>query len=79
MSNSTTFLVLLIVALSVGCGKSDQSVERNWTTKEGGNLLQGKDTLSGLGNPTEVVAAGDTVIYFADWALNGLHKYPTQI
>jgi hypothetical protein len=75
MSKSTPFLFLLAVSLLVGCGNSDQSVETNWTTKEGDNLLQEKDTLSRLGNPTEVVAAGDTVIYFADWTLNGLHKY----
>ena len=71
-------IVPLLLFLAGCANGSQESVERDWTILAGDDLLEQTGSIDELGDPRELMARGDSALYFADWALNGLHRYDWQ-
>lgn len=76
---SGTVPLVLLLSILAGCGTGDSeptgNVERDWPVLSGEKRLEKVGSIDTLGNPRELMARGDSVLYLVDWAMNGLHRY----
>ncbi len=71
-----SFLLVLLLSILTGCGPtSTDETERDWSVLSGEERLEEVGSIDTLGNPRELMARTDSVLYLVDWAMNGLHRY----